>query len=374
MKMDNSVKNRIKNRRIELGLNQAELAQKAGLKAPAISQYESGARSPSFEALRKLSHALNVTTDYLMLGVNRERNQSVDKKNDIFLKVLNSLSVDDKEKLLDYAIFLAAGRKKLFDKILNSHLEYANLILDDYSDNKLPLDVFKIANSLGIKVFHEDIRQGEGLLLQSDYPVIILDEKIKHVSRIKFTLATLIGHYIIPWHLKPSYICRKYTENRSISVIVGESTLLTDEIQDMEAQDFAASLLIPNKELQRDFVENDIKIENLKKLADTKYEVSLFALLNRLVDFAGDKYAVIQSENYKIMKTFAGKRPLIQENVHTKSIAASFFESPSTNEEVRNGHIPASYWLLDANEKEVIFEQSIFNPDLGKVLTLLTLK
>lgn len=46
-------------------LTQAQLAEKAGLPAAAISHFETGGRKPSFENLVKLAEALAVTTDYL---------------------------------------------------------------------------------------------------------------------------------------------------------------------------------------------------------------------------------------------------------------------------------------------------------------------
>lgn len=47
-------------------LTQAQLAEKAGLPAAAISHFETGGRKPSFENLVKLSEALGVSTDYLL--------------------------------------------------------------------------------------------------------------------------------------------------------------------------------------------------------------------------------------------------------------------------------------------------------------------
>jgi len=47
-------------------LTQAQLAEKAGLPAAAISHFETGGRKPSFENLVKLAEALSVTTDFLL--------------------------------------------------------------------------------------------------------------------------------------------------------------------------------------------------------------------------------------------------------------------------------------------------------------------
>lgn len=64
--MSEEFKVRLKKVRELRGLNQVGLAQKTGLQPTAISHFETGARSPSFENLRLLADALNVSTDYLM--------------------------------------------------------------------------------------------------------------------------------------------------------------------------------------------------------------------------------------------------------------------------------------------------------------------
>lgn len=46
--------------------NQAQLAAKAGLPPSSIAHFETGARKPSFDTLRRLANALEVTTDYLL--------------------------------------------------------------------------------------------------------------------------------------------------------------------------------------------------------------------------------------------------------------------------------------------------------------------
>jgi transcriptional regulator with XRE-family HTH domain len=57
---------RLKAARALRGLNQAELAEATKLQVSAISHFETDTRSPSFDNLRKLADALQVTTDYLI--------------------------------------------------------------------------------------------------------------------------------------------------------------------------------------------------------------------------------------------------------------------------------------------------------------------
>jgi transcriptional regulator with XRE-family HTH domain len=57
---------RLRKARDKRELSQSQLAEKAGLPPSSISHFESGARKPSFDNLRRLANALNVSTDYLL--------------------------------------------------------------------------------------------------------------------------------------------------------------------------------------------------------------------------------------------------------------------------------------------------------------------
>jgi len=47
-------------------LSQGDLASRTGLQPSAVSHFENGRRSPSFENLKRLADALHVTTDFLL--------------------------------------------------------------------------------------------------------------------------------------------------------------------------------------------------------------------------------------------------------------------------------------------------------------------
>ena len=57
---------RLRTARIARGLSQSELGERADLQASAVSHFETGARRPSFDNLKRLADALRVTTDYLL--------------------------------------------------------------------------------------------------------------------------------------------------------------------------------------------------------------------------------------------------------------------------------------------------------------------
>ena len=66
--MNKQVGKRIKDLRQQLGLTQAELADKVGFTSQTVSNWESGLREPDIDALVKLSSLFSVSLDYLLSG------------------------------------------------------------------------------------------------------------------------------------------------------------------------------------------------------------------------------------------------------------------------------------------------------------------
>ena len=101
------VVSRIKMRRRELKLTQTELAKEANLTPAAISQFESGARKPSFKTLSSLSDALKVTTDYLLGKAEKSYNDLLaDPKVNAMFKGMMKFTEKDKETLYEFYEFL----------------------------------------------------------------------------------------------------------------------------------------------------------------------------------------------------------------------------------------------------------------------------
>lgn len=66
IKKNNNFSERLKNARELKEMSQGDLAKKSNLQPSAISHFETGKRKPSFDNLRSLADALNVTTDFLL--------------------------------------------------------------------------------------------------------------------------------------------------------------------------------------------------------------------------------------------------------------------------------------------------------------------
>jgi len=108
-----SVATRIKDRRIALGATQTQLAKKAELTPAAISQFESGARKPSFDALSRLAEALRVTTDYLLGKKELDYEDLLtDPRVSVMFRGMMELSESDKEAMLEFYEFLKNRKEK----------------------------------------------------------------------------------------------------------------------------------------------------------------------------------------------------------------------------------------------------------------------
>lgn len=60
-------KDRLKEKRLEAGLTQVELAKKAGVTTRTVQNYELGNRKPAnMEVIQRIADALNTTTEYLL--------------------------------------------------------------------------------------------------------------------------------------------------------------------------------------------------------------------------------------------------------------------------------------------------------------------
>ena len=88
-------------------LAQAELAAKAGLPPTSISHFEAGSRKPSFDNLRRLAQALDVTADYLM---GRADEPGMSMASDSIYRAIQKLTEDDRTLAKEFLAMLANRR------------------------------------------------------------------------------------------------------------------------------------------------------------------------------------------------------------------------------------------------------------------------
>ena len=102
-----SIGDRVRQLREKKKLSQSELARRSNLTPSAIWQYEHGDRTPSSEALAGLVKALGVSAGYL-LGTNEPelKDLLMDEELQVMFRGLPKLSEADKQRLVEYFLFL----------------------------------------------------------------------------------------------------------------------------------------------------------------------------------------------------------------------------------------------------------------------------
>lgn len=103
---------RIKDLRLNLGLTQGELAEKVGVKTPAIYKYETGlVVNLKRDIIEKLSKALSTSPSYLMC-IDDEPEEEIDSTNAAFLNDFKALTDENKETLRDMARLMRERQSK----------------------------------------------------------------------------------------------------------------------------------------------------------------------------------------------------------------------------------------------------------------------
>lgn len=84
--------------------NQGDLAARAGMPPSSIAHFESGSRKPSFDTLRRLANALEVTTDYLL---GRVDDPGLAEAGDPLYRDIGKLTGGDRDLAKDFLKMLA---------------------------------------------------------------------------------------------------------------------------------------------------------------------------------------------------------------------------------------------------------------------------
>jgi transcriptional regulator with XRE-family HTH domain len=104
---------RLKKAREVRGWSQAELGEKAAMPGSSIAHFETGTRKPSFESLRRMANALEITTDYLL---GRVDSPDLAQAGDPLFRDIGKLSGDDREIAKGFLEMLAKRNAAKKDK------------------------------------------------------------------------------------------------------------------------------------------------------------------------------------------------------------------------------------------------------------------
>lgn len=143
-----------------------------------------------------------------------------------------------------------------------------------------PVSVEEVARAVGARVRYSPF-EGElaGMLIRGDGQTTIGVNSLHHPNRQRFTIAHELGHLLL--HKGEVHIDRSFRVNRRDEV----SSLAVDP-DEIEANCFAAELLMPYDLVMAELLECDIDVEDeseIRRFAK-KYEVSLQAMTHRIIN------------------------------------------------------------------------------------------
>lgn len=193
--------------------------------------------------------------------------------------------------------------------------------------------------------------------------VISINKNIKELGRRNFTICHEIAHFVLPNH--GSVRCKsKEIESWSNGI----------NTQEVEANRFAAELLLPKKEIYR-IVNNKATIEVAKKIAND-FKTSLTATILKCSEVTDEACAVVWSVNGKIewvKKNENFSLFIPKKDLDNRSVAYKLFQNNLNQHDEKT--VYAETWVSNDNlpvDLE-IWEDSISMPNYDGVLTLVTL-
>ena len=141
----------------------------------------------------------------------------------------------------------------------------------------VPIDVNYIAKKLEINVILETLEETvSGMLVIKDKNATIAINKIHHENRQRFTLAHEIGHFILHGKKQNIFIDNHLVFHRGKEASEGVYT------KEIEANIFAAELLMPKTEVFKKVIEINILNENNITELSQYFKVSKQAFTHRL--------------------------------------------------------------------------------------------
>jgi DNA-binding helix-turn-helix protein len=102
---------RLKSRRIFLGIKRKDICSMTGISSGNLSELENDNKCPSAQALISLSNALDCTTDWILTGRSDNQEFVPTSYEEIFLCGFRNLNKNDQNELIDFLNFLLQRTK-----------------------------------------------------------------------------------------------------------------------------------------------------------------------------------------------------------------------------------------------------------------------
>jgi len=356
---------KITKRREKLGLTKSDLAKKASLSPTIIGFYESGERVPTYESLLKLCRALKVKPSFFSLhGTESDSDPIIN----VIIRGLRSFDEERKKKLYEYYCMLAESSHVSFDLPIYGEIEdFIEVLLNNLNIDGPPFNPFKIAEELNAYIIPTDKAIEYEAILTKGEKNIIIHKIMDNSQRLNFTIAHVIAHIILPWHIGSKFTCRRDHT----------SSFHEENILENEAHEFAASLLMPEIFLRKDITQyistnNKILTFNAIDQLAERYNVSRVAMATRCVKLSNGTMAFIRIRNGNLDSAIINpdfEYTLISGALRDKSIAYNLYNLKKAASEF--GAVPISSWS-DDDISGYIMEESLYNPEYPEeVITIL---
>jgi Zn-dependent peptidase ImmA (M78 family) len=162
--------------------------------------------------------------------------------------------------------------EKIVDQLLAEH---------DVKEPVVPIET--MVRTKGIVVRKMDLKDISGMLVRDSGSTLIGINSMQAVTRQRFTLAHEFGHFLLHEGEAVHYDKEFRLDLRSALSSTGADN------EEIEANHFASSILMPRNFLERDVADRFLDIEDaaaVKDLSD-RYQVSLQAMNIRLLNVFG---------------------------------------------------------------------------------------
>ncbi|NOQ71162.1 MAG: ImmA/IrrE family metallo-endopeptidase [Crocinitomix sp.] len=238
---------------------------------------------------------------------------------------------------------------------MNNPREIALELLSDFGLSDLrSTDILDVISALDIPLKFKSLTGCDGRIIHGDNKsLIVINENIEFDTRIKFTVAHELGHYLM--HRDSPII---HSDNiSSMSWFNNKNKELIAQ-QEYEANTFASELLLPTEIFKKEIQGIKFSPHLMKQLA-SKFGVSLSSMIYRFVEFGNQPICAFYCR--KNIVNYWKKSPLFTYQIKevTKlsppddSVAAEYFEDGTIYiKEEAIQEITKSVWLVKRNKSD----------------------
>lgn len=245
--------------------------------------------------------------------------------------------------------------------------ELACLLLDDLGITGKP-DLRGVCERLGLRVREKDFEGFDGILVRgknAQKGVIGVNASIYEPSRKRFTVAHEIAHFVIPYHRDLPSACQG-------AAIESFSRKL--DIPELEANEFAAELLLPSKSVKGRFDLDRPSLSDISLVAN-EFETSLSATTWRFLDLTEQACVMVWSHAgkaawYRTSDMLPFKLPF-RRLPSPASVAARLFAGETFPPGMHEVEADAWFYPSQADRIGTLYEDSVYLPNYNAVFTLL---